>query len=314
MTLDLKLGQVLFSSEKRVIIVRNGEVSVFAKGGPTSTIEILSGCRGATSLSQRIYELIDRHSPELLGPEHDVFKDPERVRLLAPVDAPEIWAVGVTYKRQAAEHDNDIESRTGATDRLYQYVYENPRAEVFFKGFARTCSGPDEPLTIRADSEQVMPEAEMVLVLGEGGLPVGYTLGNDLTAWDIERECPLYLNQAKIWDGASSVGPYIVPADVFGDPYNCHVECQVYRGDDCIIDSKGSTVELKRSLEELCHYLTFNNTVPSGTLLFTGTACVIPHDFALQEGDTVRVSVEGLGVLENPVKKLTPPPANFTTR
>jgi 2-dehydro-3-deoxy-D-arabinonate dehydratase len=154
----------------------------------------------------------------------------------------------------------------------------------------------------------------MVLVLGEDGLPIGYTLGNDLTAWDIERECPLYLNQAKIWDGASSVGPYIVPADVFGDPYDCQVECQVYRGDDCIIDSKGSTVELKRSLEELCYYLTYNNTVPSGTLLFTGTACVIPHDFALAEGDIVRVSVEGLGVLENPMKKLSSPPANFTTR
>ena len=314
MTLDLKLGQALISGEKRVIVVRDGAVSVFSDGGPASTLEVLSGCSGLTALSRRIHELIESHGPVDIGPEEDVLKAPEQFRLLMPVDAPEIWAVGVTYKRQAAEHDNDIETRTGATDRLYQYVYENPRAEVFFKGFARTCSGPNEPLTIRADSEQVMPEAEMVLVLGEDALPIGYTLGNDLTAWDIERECPLYLNQAKIWDGASSIGPYIVPADAFGDPYDCHVKCQVFRGDDCIIDSEGSTVELKRSLEELCYYLAFNNTVPAGTLLFTGTACVIPHDFALAEGDVVSVSVEGLGVLENPMKKLPTPPADFTTR
>lgn len=310
--MQLRLGQARIGGTRAVIIIKGRDLYRLGDGAPQTTAELIVGVSGRSGLSLRLAEIENRFGLVALGTDEDIRAG--RVELLKPIDPQEVWAVGVTYRRQALEHDIDIETRTGKTEALYRYVYDSPRAEVFFKGFSRTCRGPGEPITLRADSDQVLPEAEMVLVLGADGLPIGYTLGNDLTAWDIERECPLFLNQAKIWDGSGALGPFIVPADIFGDPYSCTVTCKVLRGDNMVIDSTGSTNELKRSLEELCFYLNFNNPVPAGTVLFTGTACVIPHDFSLEEGDITVVSVSGLGELRNPVVRHQRPRRNFSTR
>lgn len=310
--MQLRLGQALVNGQQAVILLKDDDLLRLGDGGPRTTLEIISGLRGPTSLSAALAELERRYGLVRLGAVGSLVDS--NIRLLKPINPTEVWAVGVTYRRQALEHDDDIERRTGNTVGLYNYVYASKRAEVFFKGFDRTCRGPGEPITIRADSAQVMPEAELVLVLGSDGLPIGYTLGNDLTAWDIERECPLFLNQAKIWDGSGAIGPFIVPADVFGDPYNCDVECRIWRDGQLVIDSRGSTRDLKRSLEELCFYLGYNSPVPSGTLLFTGTACVIPHDFALEHGDRVLVAVSGLGELENPIFRHSPPSWAYSLR
>lgn len=308
MKFRLKIGQVDYRGNKQVLIVKEGEAYLFKlKSAPKTTLEILEDCHRIDSLSLKIQSLIRKFGLFSLGPENLLEEKKAFLKLLKPISSPEIWAVGVTYKRQAVEHDNDIRKKMGRTEQLYHYVYKNKRAEVFFKGLDRTCQGPYEPITLRADTKQVLPEAEMVLVLGRNQLPVAYTLGNDLTAWDIERECPLYLSQAKIWDGSCSIGPYLVPADVFGDPYHYSLRCQVLRKGKQVVDSEGSTADLKRSVEELCYYLSFNNSIPSGTLLFTGTACVIPHDFCLRHGDQVTVMIEGLGVLRNTIHKMQSP-------
>jgi 2-dehydro-3-deoxy-D-arabinonate dehydratase len=147
-----------------------------------------------------------------------------------------------------------------------------------------------------------MPEAELVLVIGNNGMPIGYTLGNDLTAWDIESECPLYLNQAKIWSGSGSIGPWIIPCEDAEDPYSFNLRCQVIRNNKQELDAYGSTSELKRTIEELCYFMNFSNNVPSGSVLFTGTTCVIDHDFNLMENDLIIISTPQIGSLENGIK------------
>ena len=88
-----------------------------------------------------------------------------------------------------------------------------PGPEIFSKGGARVCVGPGQPIGIRFDSNFTAPEPELALVLGGGGKIVGYTIANDVSAWDIERENPLYLPQSKVYTACCSLGPVIVTTD-----------------------------------------------------------------------------------------------------
>ena len=310
--MSFKIGQLKIGNDIAVIIIENNQVYKINKGGPQRTLDILRDCVGPNALSEKIRDIKKNFGFSLLTSE---IKDLDKLGIIEkPLYPPEVWAVGVTYKRQALEHDKDLEKRKSDSKGIYSYVYSSERAEVFFKGFNRTCVGNLSSLFLRSDSKQTMPEAEMVLVLGEDGLPIGYTLGNDLTAWDIETESPLFLNQAKIWDGSSSIGPFIIPADQIVDPYLCMLRCVVKRDGKEIIKSSGETSQLKRSIEELCYFLKLHNKVPCGTILFTGTCCVIPHNFALEDNDEVIVSMSQIGELRNNILRHKVVDKNYNRR
>ena len=293
----VKVGQTRIDNKTRVVIANSDQAWLLPESETVAAI--LARAESGSSL-QALLTALSQSAPRYHGD----------FPLLKPVAPPEIWACGVTYLRQAKEHDVHLRTQTDNTLDLYESIYRHPRVEVFFKGFDRSSAGPGEPLQLRADSKQVLPEAEIVLVLGKNGTPIGYTLGNDLTAWDIECDSPLFLNQAKIWDYSCSIGPFIVPMDE-RNLYDRKVECRVLRKGERIIVSEGFTRDLSRTAEELCHFLKFNNAVPPGTLLFTGTACVIPHDFALHDGDTVEVYEESVGMLQNTIRRAPLPAADY---
>src|SRR5437660_2798545 len=117
----------------------------------------------------------------------------------------------------------------GTREGMYAYVYREPRPEIFFKGTARVCVGPEQPIGIRVDSKFTAPEPELALVLGTRGRIAGYTLANDVSAWDIERENPLYLPQSKVYDGCCALGPVIVPVEDLDDPYRLQMSCRIMR-------------------------------------------------------------------------------------
>lgn len=295
----MKIGQCIHRNNNYIIVVY--ESGVYRIGGDclVNTQELIIQA-GRTPLTEYVKKLISIKDALKIADSED-FLEQEGYVLQRPIDMSEAWAVGVTYQRQALEHDQDLRENKGKTDDLYQYVYENARAEVFFKGVSRTIVGSGEELWLRADSSLVMPEAELVLVIGNNGLPVAYTLGNDLTAWDIESECPLYLNQAKIWTGSGAVGPWMIPVESVTTPYDFNLRCIVRREGEVVLNVSGSTSGIKRSMEELCHYMNYSNCVAPGTVLFTGTTCVINHDFGLEKGDIVEISTPLIGVLQNNV-------------
>ncbi|NOY72905.1 MAG: fumarylacetoacetate hydrolase [Gammaproteobacteria bacterium] len=307
----MKIGQCRRDDKRFVVVVQ--EDGVFQIGSDHSnTLELIIQA-GKCPLSEYITQLIGSGVVKKIADSEESFFEQE-YSLCRPIDLPEAWAVGVTYRRQALEHDKDLRKKQGKTEDLYQFVYENDRAEVFFKGLSRTIVGSGETLWLRSDSALVMPEAELVLVIGNEGLPVGYTLGNDLTAWDIESECPLYLNQAKIWMGSGSIGPYIVPLENTNGPYSFDLRCVVHRKGEKVLDTSGSTSELKRSIEELCFFMNHSNTVATGTVLYTGTTCVIDHDFDLQVGDVVEISSPQVGILKNEINIHDKPLRNYPIR
>src|SRR5215471_7731548 len=121
------------------------------------------------------------------------------VGLLAPLDPPEVWGAGITYRRSReyySEHDTGPGHREKG---IYDHVYEAKRPELFFKATAARAVGPYAPLGLRGDSTLTAVEAELAVVVGVDHRIVGYTIGNDLSAWDIERENPLFLPQSKIF-------------------------------------------------------------------------------------------------------------------
>lgn len=221
----------------------------------------------------------------------------EEADMVIPLIAKEVWATGCTYEMSASFRDAEHGTREG----FYRSVFlpEN-RPEVFFKGTARVCVGPNRPVGIRADSKFTAPEPELAVLLGAKGKVYGYTIANDVSAWDIEKENPLYLPQSKTYNACCSFGPVFVTPDEIKDPYALEMSCTVRRGDKVTFSGSTSTGKLGRKIETLVEYLFKANNVPSGSLLLTGTGIIVREDAALAPGDVVEISVPQIGTLSNP--------------
>ena len=221
---------------------------------------------------------------------------PEEVATpLIPIHPCEVWACGCTYETSAAFRDAEYGTREG----FYAYVYKNQRPEIFFKGTARVCVGPGQPIGIRPDSHFTAPEPELAVVLGSEGKVLGYTLANDVSAWDIERENPLYLPQCKIYTGSCSLGPVIVTTDELSDPYSLNMTCTIRRGDKTIFSGATCTSRLARKIEEMVEFLLRSNPVPAGSVLLTGTGIIVTEEAALAPGDIVSLQIPEIGELSN---------------
>jgi 2-dehydro-3-deoxy-D-arabinonate dehydratase len=212
-----------------------------------------------------------------------------------PLQPREVWACGCTYKRSAEFRDGEQGTREG----FYTHVYREPRPEIFFKGTARCCVGPDQPIGLRPDAKFTAPEPELGLVLGSHGVILGYTLANDVSAWDIERENPLYLPQSKVYTACCSLGPVIVTPDEIRDPYKLEIEMTVHRGKQVTFKGSVSTAALNRTFETMLEYLLRSNPVPGGSVLLTGTGIIVEENAALQPGDVVSIRCAEIGELRN---------------
>ncbi|MEZ5354871.1 MAG: fumarylacetoacetate hydrolase family protein [Bryobacteraceae bacterium] len=221
----------------------------------------------------------------------------EQLAPILPLHPREVWACGCTYEMSAQFRDSEHNTREG----FYAYVYnQDHRPESFFKGTARVCVGPGQGIGIRPDSKFTAPEPELAVVLGAGGNILGYTLANDVSAWDIERENPLYLPQSKVYNACCSLGPVIVTPDELTDPYSLDMTCTITRAGEQIFSGSVNTSKLSRKIESLIEYLFRANTVPSGSVLCTGTGIIVKEEHALAPGDIVTIRVPQIGELSNP--------------
>ncbi|WP_372631605.1 fumarylacetoacetate hydrolase family protein [Cohnella sp.] len=223
----------------------------------------------------------------------------DTLELLTPVDAPEVWAAGVTYERsKEARNYEATDGRMDATT-FYDKVYDAERPELFLKSTAARTVGHLDPVCLRSDSNWQVPEPELGLVLNKRGDIIGYIIGNDMSCRDIEGENPLYLPQAKVWKQSCSVGPIIRLAETVQDPYQLQITLKIYRDGKKVVDESASTGQLKRKLEELVSFLRRDNLVFDGTVLLTGTCIVPPNQFTLAPGDRIEIEITSLGTLVN---------------
>jgi 2-dehydro-3-deoxy-D-arabinonate dehydratase len=153
---------------------------------------------------------------------------------------------------------------------------------------------------IRRDSRWNVPEPELVLAVNAAGHIFGYTVGNDMSSRDIEGENPLYLPQAKVYDGSCALGPgVLVSEETPGSDTTITLRIE-RRGQDAF---RGTTTlaQLRRSPASLVEYLYKEASFPNGAFLMTGTGIVPPSDFTLQEGDSIQIDIAGVGRLVNVV-------------
>jgi 2-dehydro-3-deoxy-D-arabinonate dehydratase len=219
------------------------------------------------------------------------------VRLLAPVERQEVWAVGVTYLRskKARMEESDFSATA------YDKVYDAPRPELFFKSMPEKVVGFGDKVGIRRDAKWNVPEPELALVLNSRGNVIGYTIGNDMSSRDIEGENLLYLPQAKIYDRSCAVGPFIEVGASEEEARSWTIEIQISRGEQVVFRGDTSVSRIKRTFTELAEYLFRSQTFPHGAVLLTGTGVVPGDDFTLQAGDVIRIDISGIGSLENSV-------------
>lgn len=229
-------------------------------------------------------------------------KSLEELNLLVPIEAPEVWACGVTYQKSREARNYEATKGKLDTTTFYDKVYDAERPEIFMKSTKDRTIGPNKVLFLRSDSNWQIPEPELGLVLNGDGEILGYTIGNDMSCRDIEGENPLYLPQAKIWSRSCSIGPSILLAETVEDPYQFEIICRIYRNEELVFKGSANTSQLKRRFEDLVKFLKRDNILFPGTVLLTGTCIVPPNDFTLANGDRIEIEVSGIGKLINPVK------------
>jgi 2-dehydro-3-deoxy-D-arabinonate dehydratase len=290
---------------KRVGVVEGDAIVdvTSSRGGAGSVLELIQAAGTPARLERDLRARVRSARTRLSLHELDRAPAPKQPHLLAPLDPPEIWGAGITYRR-SREYYEAHTGEGGRTKGIYDYVYEAKRPELFFKATAARMAGPNAPIGIRGDSMLTAVEAELALVIGRPGVIVGYMAGNDLSAWDIERENPLFLPQSKMFDGCFSCGPVLVTADEIADPQALDLSCTIRRRGRAIYQGQVNTREMKRTCVELVDWLGRNNTCPPGTVLSTGTGILVPDEHALADGDIVEITLEHVGTLRNAVRRL----------
>lgn len=222
----------------------------------------------------------------------------DRSKLLAPIGSQEVWAAGVTYLRSRAARM--AESKDAGGGDFYDRVYLAERPELFFKSLPHKVVGPGAAVGLRSDAIWSVPEPELALLINPRGQIVGYTVGNDMSSRDIEGQNPLYLPQAKVYNRSCALGPGILmtPQPL---PKTTRIAIEIERAEQVVFAGDTSLAQMKRPLEDLIAYLYRDQQFPFGCFLLTGTGIVPPDSFTLEKGDTVRIGIEGIGLLVNPV-------------
>jgi len=266
------------------LAVDESTIADLSGGGVESITSLLEDTNG----TQRISELVEQDLPQV------ALSD---ITLLTPVEGQEVWAAGVTYLRSKKARMEESDFSANA----YDMVYDAARPEIFFKSLPSKVVGPGEAVGIREDSQWNVPEPELTLVVNSRKELVGYTIGNDMSSRNIEGENLLYLPQAKVYDASCAVGPWLVMGANEAEVREWTIGVEIEREGKSIFDGETSINNIKRTFDELVDYLCRSQTYSQGAMLLTGTGVVPDDDFTLLPDDVIRVTISGIGTLENPV-------------
>ncbi len=242
-------------------------------------------------------EDLPEYLAELVGRLSTAAAPPEST-LVAPIEQGEVWAAGVTYFRSRTARMEESQVAGGGS--FYDRVYEAERPELFFKATPHRVVGSGSAVRIRSDSKWNVPEPELALVVTPRGRLIGYTVGNDMSSRDIEGENPLYLPQAKVYNGSCALGPCLL---IQSEPLRSDTEIimRIQRNEETVFQDVTTLAQMKRTPQILIDYLFRDNAFPLGCILLTGTGIVPPDTFSLRSGDVISITIASIGTLTNHV-------------
>ena len=233
----------------------------------------------------------------------DEYRTWTETQLLVPIGRQEVWAAGVTYLRSRnarMDESKKLGSDAGGASAFYDRVYEAERPELFFKSTSERVTGPGGVVRIRQDSTWNVPEPELTLFISSAGKIVGYTCGNDMSSRSIEGENPLYLPQAKTYDGSAALGPCLYVPEMPISP-DTQIRLEIVREYQAVFTGSIAINQMKRQHTELVSFLFRECSFPNGCYLMTGTGIVPPDDFTLRSDDEISITIDGIGTLTNVV-------------
>jgi len=207
----------------------------------------------------------------------------ESIKLLPPTLPGKIVCVGRNYAAHAQEHGHE--------------VGEIP---VLFLKPPTSLTGPGDPILLPPQSHQVQHEAELAVVISKHGRRIqpeqamqhvfGYTIANDVTARDLQR-ADITWTRGKGFDTFCPLGPWI---ETEFDPADALITCHVSQE----LRQMASTRDMVFSIRRLIAFISSVMTLEPGDVILTGTPAGVGD---LVSGDTVSITIEGLGTLTNPV-------------
>ena len=208
-------------------------------------------------------------------------------KFLDLIEDQHIFATGCTYEwsqeKLISTHDNDS----------YKKIYHSDRSMFFYKGNHNNMASNNENIGLRPDSILTIPEAEIVIVFNNKGNIIGHTIGNDVTAVDIEKENPLFQMQAKFYKGSVSILPLIKLGSRL--PIT-NIKCSVLRKGNCISETSYNTQTFNRSTSEIVNQLKKLEVTPNGGFLFLGCGASYPKNKGLIPKDTVIIQADFLPI------------------
>ncbi|ROS71844.1 2-dehydro-3-deoxy-D-arabinonate dehydratase [Curtobacterium sp. PhB130] len=228
------------------------------------------------------------------------------VEVLAPIDGrTELWAAGVTYATSQSARIDESESSAD----VYAKVYDADRPELFFKSVGWRVIGDGGTIRARADSVVDVPEPELAVLVNAHRELVGFAVCNDMSSRTIEAANPLYLPQAKIYEGSSALGPGVVPVWEIADPYELELRLTIVRDGKTAWAGSAVVAQLHRRIHDLVDWLHRELRFPDGVWLSTGT-CLVPElPFSVADGDEIIIDIPTVGTLTNLVQRVPPAPA-----
>ena len=231
-----------------------------------------------------------RQAPSGMAARHPL----DSVRRRAPVPhPPAILAIGMNYRAHVAE--------MGREPPEYQYWFNKQRTSI---------AGPGDPIVLPTVSKMVDYEGELAMVIGRRcqhipaaralEVVAGFTIINDVSTRDWQWRTPTF-TVGKSFDSHAPCGPWLVTTDELDDPG--HLALRTWVNDELRQDS--STADLIFGCAALIEYLTTAFPLEAGTVIATGTPAGVGAGFDpprfLADGDVVRIEIEGIGSLVNPV-------------
>jgi 2-dehydro-3-deoxy-D-arabinonate dehydratase len=277
----------IYNTKKGIIIERNEQLFLSKKNKWDKFVN-------RKNLFKKIAKELEKLQPD------ESLKDAIKDDLLPPIGNQEIWASGVTYMRSREARMEESKDAGGGD--FYARVYDAERPELFFKATSYRTVGSGDTVRIRKDSKWNVPEPELTLFVCSKGTIEGYTVGNDMSSRDIEGENPLYLPQAKSYNGSAAIGPclYVPEEPIHPDTM---IKLEIVRNSSAVFNGEISINRMKRKHKELVEFLFRETSFPNGTYLMTGTGIIPPDDFTLNLEDEVRITIDGIGTLVNTVSQ-----------
>ncbi len=277
----------IYNSRKGIIIEQNEQLFLSKKNKWDKFVN-------RKNLYKKIAKELEKLQPE------ESLKDAIKDDLLPPIGNQEIWASGVTYMRSREARMEESKDAGGGD--FYARVYEAERPELFFKATSYRTVGSGDTVRIRKDSKWNVPEPELTLFVCSKGTIEGYTVGNDMSSRDIEGENPLYLPQAKSYNGSAAIGPCLYVPEQPINP-DTMIKLEILRNGSAVFNGEISINRMKRKHKELVEFLFRETSFLNGTYLMTGTGIIPPDDFTLNVDDEIKISIDGIGTLTNKVSQ-----------